>query len=298
MRTIPALLDAMISSRRHTRSRCAHLILRDGTIIGITDHDHALESDYLAGSGEPTIYHANTGVMPGDISLATGLDTDNSEIAGPLSDLISRTAVLGKKFNRAQVYIFDIDWTQPHAGIIPMMYGNIADGMIEGGQFKFEVRNLFDRYNQTIGRVLAPYCTADYGDTQCGVVRAEYPTTITGVVDDFNFSADLDGAHPNDFFNLGTVEFTSGALAGIEEIEVFDYVGATTTIQLFVPLPETPQIGDAIILRKGCSKLKSSDDVTLPTCLTNANVIRFRGFDRVPGTDVYIRVPTPGSGGA
>lgn len=152
-----------------------------------------------------------------------------------------------------------------------------------------------DRYNQTIGRLLSPYCTADFGDDLCGVTRTPYAATITAVSSDFGFTVDLGGSYDDDFFKLGTVAFTSGALAGTAEIEVFAFSGVGV-VSLFAPLAVLPEVGDELTMYRGCSKLKKSDDATVPTCASYANVLRFRGFDQVPGSDRYLRPAVPGGG--
>jgi uncharacterized phage protein (TIGR02218 family) len=298
-RTLSSENQVMIESRNHYRARCVRIETIQGEVLTFTDHDKALafvlpdtSADY-----EET-YSPSTGIMTSEIVLATGLDVDSCEISGPITAQITAAHILGKKFNRARCWVFDVDWRDPEAGQIRYLGGTIAESRLEGRRFLFEVRNYFDAYNQSIGRVLAPYCTADFGDAQCTVGRAPYYATIATVTDDFNFTVSLGGAYANDFFNLGTIVFTSGDLAGIEEIEIFDYVGATGLLQLFVPCPQPPMVGDSIVLYRGCSKLKSSTDTALPTCLSYANVLNFRGFDRVPGSDTYLKIPVPGSAGA
>lgn len=302
-RTTSAQMDTMLARKgadAQTRARCIYLALRDGTSIGITDHDQDLVIDLDFISDVPITFRADTGVMPSDISLSVGLNADNMEISGPLTDLITRAAVLGKRFNRATVKVFDIDWerqTDSSANdILKLLAGNIADARIQGGSFVFEVRSYTDRFNQTIGRLLTPYCDADFGDARCGKNREDIAAEVTAVTDDFRFTLDLAGTYANDYFNLGTLEFLTGELAGTEEVEVFDYVGASSAVTILAPLPQAPAIGDTLVIRRGCSKLKKSDDATLPTCHSYDNVINFRGFDRVPGSDQYLKVAVPGQG--
>lgn len=298
MKTLSAHLTTMLASRLHTRARCMWMALRDGTIIGITDHDRDITIDQTDNSGSPVTYQANLGIMTSDITLQVGLDADNLEVSGPLSDTITRAGVLGRRFSRASVRVFEVDWSQDNPDILPLMAGHVADSRIEGGSFIFEVRSDFDRYNQTIGRLLSPYCSADFGDTQCGVTPPSASATITSVTSDFQFILNLPGDYADDHFNYGTVEFLTGALAGTEPIEVSDYNGALSAVVLLAPLAEAPEVGDTLTIKRGCSKLKKSDNADLPTCASYANVNRFRGFDQVPGSSTYLKIATPGSQGA
>jgi uncharacterized phage protein (TIGR02218 family) len=298
-RTLTAANEAMIATRNHHRAICVRIETRVGEVLSFTDHDEELTftlADVAADYDET--YSPQTGMIASEIVLASGLNTDSCELTLPISASIRAAQVLGKKFNGARCWIFDVDWRDPDAGQIRYIGGTIAESRLEGRKAILEVRNQFDAFNQSIGRVLSPYCTADFGDGQCGKTRTAYATTILAVDDDFNFTVNLAGVHPDDFFNLGVIAFGSGELAGIAEIEIFDYVGASGLVQLFVPCPQAPEVGDAVTLYRGCSKLKSSEDASLPTCLSYGNVLNFRGFDRVPGSDNYLKVPVPGAPGA
>lgn len=510
-RTIGSALTAMLATRQHTRARCLYMALRDGTVLGFTDHDRDLTVDMDDISDVPLTFKAGTGILPSDINMAVGLDADSFEVSGPLSADVTKAQILGKRFNRAMVRLFDVDWSESaptfvaagtaaggtgtispglpsgwtagdfhllfvetanqalsapsgwtpvpgspvgtgaagasdatamHAfyreaasgdaaptvgdsgdhqvariygfrgvdgvspieavatsldetgstaivlpsvtvdesncmivmaatnatdtttsqfsgwtnsallsvtdrgdadttsgnggglgvasgvmrfagatgtgsatlatsskqarmtialradrsGKIPLMAGHVADAWIEGGRFKFEVRSMFDRYNQVIGRLLSPYCTADFGDTQCGVARTNIAATVLTTSSDFQFTLNIGGSYADDYFNLGTVQFLTGELAGTDEVEIFDYIGATGAVTLLAPLPELPQPGDTLYIRRGCSKLKKSSDASLPTCHSYDNVVNFRGFDQVPGSDQYLKVPVPGEG--
>lgn len=297
-RTLSAQNEAMLGTRNHHRALCVRIEARQGTVLAFTNHDAPLSfvlpqtvNDY------EEEYSPRAGLMASEIMLATGMDVDSCEISGPIGDDVTAAQVLGKKFNRATVHIFDLDWRDPSAGAIPYLSGTIADCRLEGRKWIFEIRNQFDRYNQAVGRILSPYCTADFGDAECGVERTPISATITSADDDFNFTLDIGGAYADDYFNLGSLEFASGALAGIEPVEIFSYTGATGVVQLFAPLPTAPSPGDMVVVYRGCSKLKISNNPDLPTCLSYENVLNFRGFDQVPGSDTYLKVPVPGSGG-
>lgn len=300
-RTASAHLTTMLAKKGadvQTRARCVWIARRDGTVLGFTDHDRDLTIDLTDISDVPVTFRADVGIMASDITLTTGLDADSVEISGPLGSVVTRADVLGRRYNRAQIRMFDVDWNQTWPDVLALMAGHIADVKIQGGRFVFEARSVADLYNQPIGRLITPYCTADFGDSQCGVALTNIAATVTAVTDDFRFTlGGLAGTYANDYFNLGTVVFLSGDLAGQEQVEVFDYVGATGAVTLFAPLAASPSVGDTLYIRRGCSKIRKSDDATLPTCLTYDNVINFRGFPDVPGSDQYLKYPVPGSSG-
>lgn len=284
------------------------LQLTDGyTIYTLTDHSEDLVYDMADGWG-PFTYYSGTGILPSDIVLTSSLDVSNFEVGGPISPgsarvspfigkEINRDDVLGGVFTRAYAKLFMVNWADLSMGHIPIMAGKVAQARVEGSAFVLEIRNQNDDLNQTIGRLLTPYCTATYGDTQCGVVRTAYPATVTAVTDALKFTVNLGGTHPDDFFNFGEVVWDASWLGGYT-FEVFDYVGATGAVELFSATPFLPEVGDTLTLYRGCSKLRKSDIVGVPTCFTNANVERFRGFPEVPGSDLYLKIAVAGSGGA
>lgn len=298
MRSASANMIAMLATRNHHRARCLYLALTDGTVIGMTDHDRNLTVDMPDISDVPIVYYANIGITPSDISMGVGLDTDSLEVTGPLTALITKEQVLGKRFQLAIARIFEVDWRAAGQGMIPIFGGHVADAHVEGGSFVFEVRSLFDFLNQSTGRLLSPYCSADFGDELCQVPRPTFTASVTAATDEYRFEIDLAGVYADDYFKPGSVEFLSGTLAGTAEVEVVGYDGATAFVTLIAPLADVPQIGDSLYIRTGCSKLKISDDVTIPTCKTYNNVLNFRGFDQVPGSDTYLKIPVPGAEGA
>lgn len=281
-RTIAAPLVTHLATRSHTRCEMLLLDLQDGTSLGLTTHD--VDLDFDIGDGVVT-YLAGTGIFPSDISLNATLDADNYEVRGPIGDVVTREAVLGGRYNRARARLFQVNWESLGSGAIKIMAGNVSQVRPEGGQFVFEIRSDFDRFNQTVGRLLTPYCEGDHA-TCCVQIAAETATTIASAVDAMTFDivATLD---PADHVN-GRLWFTSGAMNGTAPVEIFSISGNTVT--LFAPLADTPGVGDALVVKEGC-------DRTRAMCLARFNnVVEFRGFPEVPGTDQVLRPAIPGEG--
>lgn len=263
------------------------LELRDGTSIGVTDHDKDLNYNIL-GSGTVT-YQAGTGILTSDISLQTGLDADNYEVTGPIGELVTREALLGGRFNRARAYLFQVNWKKPSDGAIKLLAGNVSEARIEGGKFVFEIRSDCDRFNQVVGRLIVNNCDADHGDARCGRTPESVVGTVTAVTSDSQFTVSYTGSYANDYFNAGTVEALTGDLAGTDPVEIFDWtVGGAIT--LFAPLAEAPAIGDTFTVKRGCGKSRQD-------CIDRNNILNFRGFPEVPGSDQILRATIPGQGG-
>lgn len=278
-------LASHIASGRTKFARCMLIELLDGTTLGITDHDRDIEYDL--GDGLHT-YYADTGILPSAIQLAVGLEADNFEVAGPLTDRLTRAQVLGGRFDMAVVRMFDVRWDDLGAGHVPLMKGYITEAKVEGGAFKLEVRSDADRFNQVVGRIITPYCSHDFGDAQCGYSVESFALTVDTVTDLLRLTVTgFSGAPPADgYFNSGLIQFTSGDLNGARSTQIFRWTAATRTVILEAPLPDLPSPGDALTMFRGCGKTRDE-------CKARNNILNFGGFPDVPGTDKTMRYPVP-----
>lgn len=298
MRTTPSSIAAQLAAREATLANCLWIQTRDFVQYGMTDHDRDLVVDMTDVSDMPVTYSAHTGIFPSDVTLATGLDADNFEVRGPIGSTFTLADILGRRFNMADVRYFKANWSESWPSLTPMMAGYIAETRIEGDRFVFEVRSQSGRYKNRIGEAMSPYCTADFGDARCKFVPTDIPATVTAASSALSFTLNIGGVYIDDYFNLGRIDFVTGALAGSDALEVFDYFGTTSDVLMFTPWASAPQIGDTLMIRRGCSKLKSSTDPLIPTCATYGNVLNFRGADQVPGSDTYLKMAVPGAAGA
>lgn len=283
-RTIPAGLSGHIAGTAHTRCTMLRLDLVDGTTLAITDHDRDLS--FSLGDGSVT-YSARTGIMPSDLALSTGFDADDIEVSGPINETVTRTAIIGGRYDDAVARMFTVNWDNLGAGAIKLLKGRVVLAEVAGGQFKLTVQSETSKFQQEIGRVITGYCEADFGDARCGYVVTPLAATVSAVTDDRAFAVNFTGTYANDYFNRGTVTFTSGALSGCRPVEVFDWTGAGG-VTLWTGLPEAPSIGDTLELRQGCGKTRAD-------CMGFTNIVNFRGFPDVPGSDQVLRYPNPGS---
>lgn len=294
MRTLTAGMTGHLTGTAHTRCHMLLLELRDGTSLGITDHNKDIAFDL--GDGVVS-YVAGTGILASDVSLQAGLDADNYEVTGPLEEVgnFTRERIVGGRFNRARAYLFQANWRNLGLGAIKLLAGNISEARIEAGSFVFEIRSDCDRFNQTVGRLLINNCDADFGDARCTVVPESITGTVSAVTSAMVFTVTFAGSFANDYFNLGTCQFITGALSGTDRIEIFDWTSGGV-VTLFIPLAEAPAIGDTCTIKTGCSKARQSDDPTVRTCVSYDNIINFRGFPEIPGTDQVIKPAIPGQG--
>ncbi len=282
-RTIGGSLATHLATGKTKLARCVRLDLVDGTSLGMTSFSAALSVNL--GDGALT-YQSDTGVVPSDLSLSLGLEADNVELAGPISVDITRAAVLGGRFRGARVRLFDVRW-DALTQFMPLMSGKVYDARVEGGAFVLEVRSAAAAFNQTIGRVLSPYCNADFGDARCGATPTTWAAEVASVTDDMTISLTFTGATPTaDDVRNGIATFTTGVLDGTLPVEVFSL--SAGVLGLYLPLADLPDIGDELTLTEGCDKLRA-------TCVDKqGNATNFRGFPDLTGTDNYLKYPVPG----
>lgn len=299
MRVAPSTIATMLGTTQLSLARCAKFVLRDGTELGFTDHDRDLVVPLFNDFYDPITYLAGHGMIVGDIDLAIGLDADNTEASFPINELISRSGVLSRRFHNADCFLFDVDWATDDPESFDMMAGYVAEARPERNMAVFEIRSQADRWNTVIGSVMSPRCRADFADHWCGATATNYPAEVFEVASNMRFKAVLAGGvvKGEDFFRFGEAEFLTGPLAGTWPYEIVAYDAYEGEVEVLSPMPGFPEPGDQLLLRDGCSRLKESDDPTIPTCVTHDNVLRFRGQDQVPGTDHYLRFPIPGQGG-
>lgn len=286
MRTIAAGLATHLATDAHTRCAMLRLDLADGSILAFTDHDAALT--FNLGDGDID-YLPDTGILPSDLALSTGFTADDMEVSGPIGDVVTRTAVIGGRFDDAIVRYFQVNWSDLTQGAAKLVKGRVVLAEVEAGKFKFTVHSEISKFSQTVGRTITAYCENDYGDGHCGKTPVTAAATVTAVTDERAFTVSFAGSHVDDFFNMGTVTFLTGELAGCRPVEIFDW-SAGGAIALWTPLPEPPQVGDTLTVKEGCGKTRQD-------CVDkDGDATPFRGFPDVPGTDQVLRYPNPQGG--
>lgn len=293
-RTLVAGLTSHLATGKTRLSRCVLLDLRDGTALGITDHDQDLTVSL--GDSPSALFRADVGAIPSAASLSIGLDSDSFEVTGPIGSTVTRAAVKGGRYLRARARLFDVNWSDT-TQIARIMAGKVAEAKIEGGAFTFTVRSSTDALNQTIGRVLSPQCSNEFGvlslpQSRCQAVPTVYEAEVIAVTDDLRFRVSWTSSPaPTAATDVlgGKVEFTSGDLAGTLPVEVFSLSGSPLdTIETYQPLAEVPEIGDTLTVEEGCDKLRA-------TCKLKGQILNFSGFPDVVGTDAYVKFPNPGT---
>lgn len=243
----------------------------DAQVFGFTDHDADIAYDGLT-------YEAATGFTASAIRTSGDLAVDNMEADGMLSsETITDEDLVAGLWDYAAFVILRVnyaDLSQGHEVLRAGTLGNVRTGR---QHFSVEMRGMTQPLQQVIGRIYAPSCDADLGDARCGITLATYTVTGTATaVTSQSVFTDSARTEANGYFDYALLTFTSGANAGFA-MEVKTFASDVFTLQQALPNPI--QVGDAYSVYAGCDKL-------LATCKTKfSNVINFRGFPHVPGSD-------------
>jgi uncharacterized phage protein (TIGR02218 family) len=286
-----------LASATHTRCRMLRLALNDGTVIAVTDHDRALSYDIGAGVDS---YSPRTGITASDLALSTGFGADDVEVTGPLVEVatepwhVTKAAILGGRFDDAVAHFFQVNWKSLGSGAIKLQRGYVVLPEVVGSRFKLTINSEISKFAQETGRLVTPYCENDYGVGFCDRTRIEVAATVTAVTNDRLITVSFAGAYADNFFNKGTVLFTSGALIGTRPVEISDW-SAAGAIVLWTELAQPPEIGDTLTLRQGCYDPATGVSKTRAACMVmGGDALPFRGFPDVPGTDQVLKYPNPG----
>lgn len=254
------------------------IIRTDGEVFRFTSLDHDWE--YLGQE-----YKACDSMDPTASEAVSEVDAaGNMDLAGAISpDGISEQALYAGLFDGAEVEAWLVPWSGTG---IPKRLLKSSFGPVEQTQTGFKVELLGDgaKLMQTpLIRLLQPDCRFQFGDRFCQKDLA--PLTVTGTVDSGNGQrafVDADRAETAGYFRRGRVTFTTGDNAGVSaEIKSHDAGGF---FGLWPHLPFGISTGDQYQMVPGCTNLKTSDG-GCNGCTDWANLVRFGGFDKVPGGD-------------
>ena len=278
MKTISAGLAQHLAGEVTTLATCWKINRRDGVVLGFTDHVRDLEVD-----GVP--YRAASGYTRTAIRGTADLAVDNLDVESVFSDDgITEEDLRAGKYDFAEVRMFLVNYQDLGQGILKLRRGWLGEVTIRDGMYVAELRGMTQKLQMTVGEVYAPDCAADLGDGRCGVDLSalDESGTVSVVTSATAFETVL--AQATGWYDGGELTWTGGANSG-QTVAVRSWDAATGTLSLFLPALYPMQAGDAFTIRPGCDK-------SFATCQAKFdNVVNFRGFPHVPGTDQVLSYP-------
>ncbi|WP_427449925.1 DUF2163 domain-containing protein [Litorimonas sp. WD9-15] len=143
------------------------LTLKDGSTIGLTDHDVDLNIDgvtYSPRSGaESSLIETQAGLAADSATLQTVLDLPN----------LSPQAIRDGALDTARIAQFRHDWRRGET--VLLSEGRIGDISQNGDRFEAEWLGLASLLDRSTGRVFSRQCDASFGDTRCGLNITDFP---------------------------------------------------------------------------------------------------------------------------
>lgn len=282
MKTIPALL--LDSYGRPSNSTCyaVRIATKTGENFGFTTVDADLRLD--DGSGLLT-YSAYDELRPQNLQEDLTLEVDNTDLLGWFNKELE-TKVLAGLFNYADISIYRLNYLRPEFGMEIMAHG--TTGEIDFAQDaqsrrKIEFRSLKQQLTQTPNPMYSLTCRNDFGDENCGMPFSWEAATVSSIGANPFMQFTVTGiARPDDYFNLGVIEFTSGPNAGATvEIESWNDSGLVT-LSFLPPFAVSNAIG--VRLRRDCGKTETD-------CKNYGNIINMAAEHLTPVQDRSLMVP-------
>lgn len=275
MKAIPAPLQAHYETGSTTLAILWRLTRTDGAVYGFTDHDEDI-------SYGGVLYRRTSSFDAAAFSTKSELNTDNSEMRGLLDDEgIVGSQIEAGLWDGASVLIQRVNWADLTMGAEVLRTGSAGTVQRLRGLYVLEIRGLMQAFQNQIVEVITPTCRANLGDTRCGVDIDGSPglrvaSAITSVASRRAFTA-AGLAQAAGYFTGGAVTFTSGLCSGISMEIQRHQAGGVIALQLEMQYALT--LADTFTIVPGCDKTKA-------TCIAKFdNVLNFRGFSFVPGSD-------------
>lgn len=285
-RTLPAGMQAHLTSGVTTLCWCWRITRNDDVVLGFTDHDRIVSFDGVD-------YAAETGITASDIRESVGLNVDNVDIQGAVTSAsITEADLAAGLYDGAAVELWLVNWSDVTQRLL-LRKGSVGEVTRREHLFIAEMRGMAYFLNQERGRTFQYQCDAALGDGRCAKNISGGAFTGTGAVDtvdaNYRFTATGLGSYASGWFGNGILTWTSGANNGrsvevkIHTIDAYSVV----LIELWQQTSENIASGDDFTIVAGCDK-------TFNTCRDKFdNLVNFRGFPHIPGNKLITGYPSP-----
>lgn len=287
MRTLSPALAAHVAGEATTLCRCWSLTRRDGAVLGFTDHDRDLAFDGI-------LFRANAGLEAAETSAELGFAVGGGEVLGALGAAGLNEEDLSRGvYDDARVALWLVNWVDPSQHTL-LETGFVGEVRRSDTNFTAEVRGLGKAFDEERGRLYTAGCSADLGDSRCGVTASSSAATVAATDGRLSITAPALSGYGDGYLGGGRLIFTAGVNAGFDtEIRSHREEGGAVVLQLWQAAPQPIAIGDAFTVHAGCDK-------HFTTCRSKfGNGVNFRGFPHLPGNDFIIGgagVGDPGAG--
>lgn len=275
--------DSLLSGRQSLHlARCWDLLRRDGLRLRFTDHDRPL---VLA---DGFTYSPVKGISASAVRRQSALEESNAEVRGIISsDMITYDDLAAGLYKECRIDEYVVDWVYSFVDPIHHQRYWLTDTTWNGEDWSGQISSLPFWMRLNNGEVVARNCRAELGDTRCKV-------DLTPLQENFDISSIVTQRQKfvasmafvaDNYWANGKIIWLDGLNAGVISY-VKSSVGTTDTLELFLKTPFDFTVGDEFIIVPGC-------DYTRQTCISKFNnILNFRGYPFVPGSDKTYNRPT------
>jgi uncharacterized phage protein (TIGR02218 family) len=297
MKPLTPSLRALLATRQFYAADLYTLSLVDGTVLRYCggDRDVSWNGNRFAAGGGPSTGsggpYFDRSSSKAKCHWKIGIEVDqlvldvipgNATIAGlPFLAAVRQGVLDGAELTLERGFM--PTYGDVSAGTVAMFAGRIAE--IDAGRSvaTLTVNSHLELLNLNLPRNLyMPGCVNTLGDAACGVTLAAFAAAGSG----FAFGGDPHAlattslAQPSGYYDLGKLQFTTGANAGLwrsVKSYIFAWDGVNSILFFTAPFPRPIGTGDAFTVYPGCDKTLGANG-----CAKFANQARFRGFPFVP----------------
>ncbi|WP_371396203.1 DUF2163 domain-containing protein [Fretibacter rubidus] len=172
MRDLSPTVKQHLESGATTLCTIWTLTLRNGTVMGFTDHDRNFRIKGVD-------YFAETGLSGGAVDSRLGFAVDNGSVQGVFrDDRITATDIDAGLYAGARLDTARVNWADLSQRL-KISTGFIGEITRQGDSFTFEWLGESARLDRATGRVFSVQCDADFGDARCGLNADSFPTGTT-----------------------------------------------------------------------------------------------------------------------
>ncbi len=275
MKAMSAELALALARDTTTLALCWRVSRADGVTMGFTSHDRDIVHDGMR-------YLATPGISPAATGEGAGAGVDGSEVAGIIaSGAVTARDLDDGRYAGASAALCLIDWTQPAAGRLDLMQGELGSIRHDARRFEAGFQSAVARLEQSPVELVSPECRAGFGDARCKVdaSRYEWRSHVAMLVDDWTL--ELADDVPLTLLD-GRLRLLDGAAAGLD-YAIMAQTGRVISVER--RLSDMLRVGMCVAVRAGCDKRHA-------TCRdVFANSRNFRGEPHVPGMDAILRYP-------
>jgi len=279
VKTASAALIALLESNQFRMADIYTITLAIGTVYRYADYDadllyggnvYASDDLMISRSGSRTV----AGLEVDTLSVEIFADDTHLMLGIPFLQMARNGGLDGATMLVERVFMPMDNPIDTSAGTLHVFSGRINVDEVLRGVARLSVVSDIELLNVQMPRnIYQPGCSHTLFDTGCGLSKAATVVPGTVAAGSTVRSINCDLADASGFFTLGTIEFTSGANAGVIRT-VASYAPGVVGISL--PLVVPPAAGDTFNAYPGCDKKQA-------TCSAKfSNLIRFRGFPYIP----------------